>query len=127
MPWKSGTSAYTGPPADNDPLVGDWSDRAIQLQNDEVLQAIDDAARDELVAIDEALHRIERGLYGVCKYAAHRSCPADSRPCMRGAVRDVQPIDGRGISVLTRVKGTIACFREWLPWHNLHRLRSDDE
>ncbi|HEV8332746.1 MAG TPA: hypothetical protein VGQ22_15080 [Steroidobacteraceae bacterium] len=39
----------------NDPLVADWSDRAIQLQNDEALQAIDDAAQDELAAIDEAL------------------------------------------------------------------------
>ena len=48
-------------------LVGDWSDRAIQLQNDEALQAIDDAARDEITAIDEALRRLGRGLYGVCK------------------------------------------------------------
>ena len=48
-------------------LVGDWSDRAIQMQNDETLQAIDDAAQDELVAIDEALLRLGRGLYGVCK------------------------------------------------------------
>jgi RNA polymerase-binding transcription factor len=50
-----------------EPLVGDWSDRAIQLQNDETLQAIDDAAQDELVAIDEALLRLGRGLYGICK------------------------------------------------------------
>ncbi len=51
----------------NDPLVSDWSDRAIQLQNDEALQAIDDAARDELAAIEEALQRLGRGLYGICK------------------------------------------------------------
>jgi RNA polymerase-binding transcription factor DksA len=50
-----------------EPLVGDWSDRAIQLQNDEALQAIDDAAQDELVAIAEALRRLERGQYGICK------------------------------------------------------------
>jgi RNA polymerase-binding transcription factor len=50
-----------------EPLLGDWSDRAIQLQNDETLQAIDDAARDELAAIDEALERLDRGLYGICK------------------------------------------------------------
>jgi|SRR5688572_26577524 DnaK suppressor protein len=50
-----------------EPLVGDWSDRAIQLQNDEALQAIDDAAQDELAAIDEVLQRLGRGLYGVCK------------------------------------------------------------
>jgi DnaK suppressor protein len=50
-----------------EPLVGDWSDRAIQLQNDEALQAIDDATQSELAAITEALQRLGRGLYGVCK------------------------------------------------------------
>jgi DnaK suppressor protein len=59
----------------NDPLVGDWSDRAIQLQNDEILQAIEDAARDELAAVDEALLRLEQGLYGTCK-----ACGADIEP-----------------------------------------------
>lgn len=59
----------------SDPLVGDWSDRATQLQNDEVLQAIDDAARDELAAIEEALQRLDRGLYGTCK-----KCGADIEP-----------------------------------------------
>jgi DnaK suppressor protein len=53
-----------------DPLVADWSDRAAQLQNDEALQAIDDAAQDELAAIEEVLQRIGRGLYGVCKECA---------------------------------------------------------
>lgn len=50
-----------------DPLVGDSSDRAIQLQNDETLQAIGDAASDELISIDEALRRVDAGLYGICK------------------------------------------------------------
>lgn len=51
----------------NEPLAGDWSDRAIQLQNDEALQAIDDAAQDELAAIEESLQRLGHGLYGICK------------------------------------------------------------
>ena len=51
----------------NEPLVADSSDRAIQLQNDEALQAIEDATQAELVVIDEALQRLELGLYGVCK------------------------------------------------------------
>ena len=50
-----------------EPLVGDWSDRAIQLQNDEALQAIDEAAQEELAAIEQALQRLGRGLYGICK------------------------------------------------------------
>ena len=51
----------------NDPRVGVWSDRAIQLQNDETLHVIDDAALQELAAIDEALRRLDQGLYGTCK------------------------------------------------------------
>jgi RNA polymerase-binding transcription factor DksA len=62
-----------------EPLVGDWSDRAIQLQNDETLQAIDDAAQDEIVAIDEALLRLGRGLYGVCKECGAQIEPARLR------------------------------------------------
>lgn len=62
-----------------DPLVGDWSDRAIQLQNDEALQAIDDAARDELAAIDEVLQRLGRGLYGICKECGDPIEPARLR------------------------------------------------
>jgi DnaK suppressor protein len=58
-----------------DPLVGDWSDRAIQLQNDEALQAIDDAGQDELAAIQEAIQRLDRGLYGVCKECGIRIEP----------------------------------------------------
>jgi DnaK suppressor protein len=58
-----------------EPLAGDWSDRAIQLQNDEALQAIDDAALDELAAIEEALQRLGRGLYGIC-----RECGAPIEP-----------------------------------------------
>jgi DnaK suppressor protein len=59
----------------NEPLVGDWSDRAIQLQNDETLQVIDEAAKEELAAIDEALQRLEQGLYGTCS-----KCGADIEP-----------------------------------------------
>lgn len=50
----------------NDPLVADAADRAIQLQNDEALHVIDDATNDELVTIEEALQRLDQGLYGVC-------------------------------------------------------------
>jgi RNA polymerase-binding transcription factor DksA len=50
-----------------EPLVGDWSDRAIQMQNDEALQAIGEAAAEELAAISESLQRLGQGLYGICK------------------------------------------------------------
>jgi RNA polymerase-binding transcription factor len=50
----------------NDPLTADSDDQAIQLQNDETLEAIGAAARDELAAIDAALLRLEAGRYGIC-------------------------------------------------------------
>jgi DnaK suppressor protein len=68
----------------SEPLAGDWSDRAIQLQNDEALRAIDDAARDELVAVEETLQRLGRGLYGVCK-----ECGAPVEPARLRALHAV--------------------------------------
>ncbi|MDY6946206.1 MAG: TraR/DksA family transcriptional regulator [Pseudomonadota bacterium] len=50
-----------------DPLSRDSDDRAIQLENDEPLQAIGQAAVSELEDIGVALDRIARGLYGICK------------------------------------------------------------
>ncbi|HEY0682252.1 MAG TPA: TraR/DksA C4-type zinc finger protein [Steroidobacter sp.] len=50
-----------------EPLSSDSSDRAIQLENDESLQAIGQAAVNEIEDIDVALDRMARGLYGFCK------------------------------------------------------------
>ena len=51
----------------NETLSADSPDRAIQLQNDEVLQAIGASASEEIEAIDSALQRMEVGLYGICR------------------------------------------------------------
>ena len=51
----------------NEPLVADSSDQAIQLQNDEALQAIWDAAVNEIAAVNKALERLAHGLYGICR------------------------------------------------------------
>lgn len=51
----------------NEPLSSDSADRAIQLENDESLQAIGHAAISELEEIDTALARISQGRYGVCR------------------------------------------------------------
>ena len=45
----------------------DSEERAQELENDEVLDALDDQARDELGRIDAALERIEKGSYGACE------------------------------------------------------------
>jgi RNA polymerase-binding transcription factor DksA len=51
----------------NEPLVADFADRAIQMQNDEALEVIGEAARDELVRVNAALERIDAGRYGLCE------------------------------------------------------------
>lgn len=51
----------------SDPLVADFADRAIQMQNDEPLQAIEAAALDELAQIDAALERLAAGTYETCE------------------------------------------------------------
>ena len=51
----------------HEPLAADAPDRAIQTQNDEPLQVIEEAALAELAAVDEALERLRSGKYGICK------------------------------------------------------------
>lgn len=49
-----------------DPVSADWSERAAQRSNDEVLEAIGEADAHELAAIGAALRRLELGTYGPC-------------------------------------------------------------
>lgn len=48
------------------PLDPDFEEQAVERQNEEVLDALDSAARRELVQIERALERMERGEYAVC-------------------------------------------------------------
>lgn len=50
-----------------EPLVQDFADQAVQRQNDEALEAIGQAAAEELQQIERALERIEKGRYGLCE------------------------------------------------------------
>lgn len=60
----------------NEPLVADSSDRAIQLENDEVLEGIDRAAAVEVAEIDAALARLDQGQYGICDACGESIAPA---------------------------------------------------
>jgi len=44
----------------------DWTERAIELENDEVLEGLDEMALREIGDIRAALARIESGTYGTC-------------------------------------------------------------
>ncbi len=47
-------------------LPDDWSDRAQAMVNDEVLEALDDHARQEVILLKAALERMDNGTYGTC-------------------------------------------------------------
>jgi len=53
-----------------EPLPRDAPDAAIAVENDEVLTAIEMAARSELAHIDAALDRMNDGVYGICDECA---------------------------------------------------------
>jgi len=44
----------------------DWTERANELENDEVLEGLDEMTRREVRQIRGALQRIDSGSYGVC-------------------------------------------------------------
>jgi len=50
----------------DEPLTPDFSEQAVERQNDEVLDALGDAGRRELAQINRALARIDSGEYGAC-------------------------------------------------------------
>ena len=52
---------------ESNPLPRDSPDAAIVMENDEVLRAIDETARAELMHINRALARLEAGTYALCE------------------------------------------------------------
>lgn len=49
-----------------DPLSADWEEQAKELQNDEVIDALDDLEIRELEDVNLAIKRIEQGSFGQC-------------------------------------------------------------
>lgn len=50
----------------NGTLDDDWKEQAVERQNDQVLDSLDNSTRYELNQIDSALAQIENDTYGVC-------------------------------------------------------------
>ena len=48
----------------------DWAERAIEVENDPVLESLDSSGRLELAAIRSALVRLDEGTYGTCSKCA---------------------------------------------------------
>jgi RNA polymerase-binding transcription factor DksA len=51
---------------ERDPLTADFADQAIQRANDDVLEAIGESAKHELLQIGHALSRLDAGTYFSC-------------------------------------------------------------
>lgn len=49
-----------------EPVEKDFAEQVTQRENDEVLSAIDDEAKQTVILIDAALARIKQGTYGIC-------------------------------------------------------------
>jgi RNA polymerase-binding transcription factor DksA len=54
----------------------DWAERAVEVENDDVLEGLDDATRAEVAQIREALARLDSGAYGRCVSCGQAIAPA---------------------------------------------------
>ena len=54
------------------PLSADFEEQAVEMENNEVIDALDDMELEELAKINRAIASIDQGSYGVCE-----SCGAD--------------------------------------------------
>ncbi|MDH5517451.1 MAG: TraR/DksA family transcriptional regulator [Gammaproteobacteria bacterium] len=50
-----------------EPVEKDFSEQATQLENSDVLNALDDEARSAIIQIDNALFRISNDSFGICE------------------------------------------------------------
>jgi DnaK suppressor protein len=60
----------------NQPLSADWSEQAVERENEEVLEALGNASQRELKQIIRALQRIENGNYHICEMCDEPIPPA---------------------------------------------------
>jgi RNA polymerase-binding protein DksA len=49
-----------------EPVSQDFAEQAVELENEEVVERLDEEAKHELALVNAALARIESGDYGVC-------------------------------------------------------------
>lgn len=50
-----------------EPLDPDFAEQATQAENDEVLDSLGNAARTEIAMVKQAIARIDKGQYGLCR------------------------------------------------------------
>ena len=50
----------------NGPLSQDFAEQAVELENEEVIEQLDNEAKQELALVNKALNKIDAGIYGAC-------------------------------------------------------------
>ena len=58
-----------------DPGSKDWEEWAVEAENKEVLERLNDAERREIRAIQAAIRRIDEGTYAICDGCGDRIAP----------------------------------------------------
>lgn len=59
----------------NEPLSSDWSEQAVERENEEVLEALGNASLEEVSHINRALRRIDEGVYFDCQNCGDKINP----------------------------------------------------
>ena len=81
---------------EDDPLEKDAEEQSLQIEDDDVLNALDEAGRRELAGIERAIARMESGTYGTCARCGELIAAARLRalPSAEHCIRCAERIGG---------------------------------
>jgi RNA polymerase-binding transcription factor DksA len=81
---------------EDDPLEKDAEEQSLQIEDDDVLKALDEAGRREIAGIERALARMDAGTYGNCARCGEPIAPARLRalPAAEHCIRCAERIGG---------------------------------
>lgn len=81
---------------EDSPLEKDSEEQSLQIENDEVLKALDEAGRSEIAGIERVLARMDSGQYGTCAHCGEAIAPARLRalPAAEHCIRCAERIGG---------------------------------
>ncbi len=82
---------------EGEPLEKDAEEQSLQIENDDVLKALDEAGRRELASVERALARFESGTYGICAGCGEPIAPARLRalPAAELCIRCAEKTGGK--------------------------------
>jgi len=80
----------------DNPLEKDAEEQSLQIEDDDVLKALDEAGRREINGIERALARMDSGTYGTCARCGEAIAPARLRalPAAEHCIRCAERMGG---------------------------------